>query len=149
MSLSHAGDGSYRLLLVALSICSSRALLAPDDHHPIILRTDTVGREECCSRTGARGRSSWGRREVGELLRGVLEVVDQKSRADQLNCATLAIRVVIRSAQIASHRADVGDREMTIRDASACCWLRMGMGREVEHGPCLTSLPRVLLNTSL
>jgi len=28
---------SSRLLLVALSICSSRAVLAPDDHHPIIL----------------------------------------------------------------------------------------------------------------
>lgn len=32
------GFRSYRLLLVALSICSSRALFAPEpDHHPIIL----------------------------------------------------------------------------------------------------------------
>jgi hypothetical protein len=30
----------YRLLLVAFSICSSRALLAPDDHQPIILKAD-------------------------------------------------------------------------------------------------------------
>lgn len=30
-------EPSYRLLLVAFSICSSRALLAPEDHQPIIL----------------------------------------------------------------------------------------------------------------
>ena len=32
----------YRLLLVALSICSSRALLAPDDHQLIILAVTNV-----------------------------------------------------------------------------------------------------------
>lgn len=31
------GGGWYRLLLVAFSICSSRALLAPEDHQVIIL----------------------------------------------------------------------------------------------------------------
>jgi hypothetical protein len=40
---------SHRLLLVALSICSSRAVLAPDDHHPIILR-GWIGDSERCWR---------------------------------------------------------------------------------------------------
>lgn len=31
------GDVPYKLLLVAFSICSSKAVLAPEDHHPIIL----------------------------------------------------------------------------------------------------------------
>lgn len=31
------GRDTYRLLLVAFSICSSRAVLAPDDHQLIIL----------------------------------------------------------------------------------------------------------------
>ncbi len=53
---------SYRLLLVALSICSSRAVLAPDDHHPIIVRGGTVKGEGCCWRAegdGCRPRESW------------------------------------------------------------------------------------------
>ncbi len=29
--------GSYKLLLVAFSICSSRAVLAPEDHQPIMV----------------------------------------------------------------------------------------------------------------
>lgn len=29
--------GSYKLLLVAFAICSSRAVTAEEDHHPIIL----------------------------------------------------------------------------------------------------------------
>jgi hypothetical protein len=51
---------AYRLLLVALSICSSRAVLAPDDHHPIILRGGTENWEcavegEMGGRDAARG----------------------------------------------------------------------------------------------
>ena len=47
---------SYRLLLVAFSICSSRAPLAPEDHQPIILEAFCKGRLECHGVSGCQGR---------------------------------------------------------------------------------------------
>jgi len=47
---------SYRLLLVAFSICSSRAPLAPEDHQPIILEAFCKGRFECHGVSGCQGR---------------------------------------------------------------------------------------------
>lgn len=58
---SERGTGaSYRLLLVAFSICSSRALLAPDDHHPNILIAKVSNRDRRGSRVVGQGCGSWG-----------------------------------------------------------------------------------------
>lgn len=41
---AYVGTRSYKLLLVALSICSSRAVLAEDDHQPPIILQELLGR---------------------------------------------------------------------------------------------------------
>jgi hypothetical protein len=48
---------SSKLLLVAFSICSSRAVLAPEDHHPIILaRLGQVATSTGCWGADGAGR---------------------------------------------------------------------------------------------
>ena len=63
---------TYRLLLVAFSICSSRALLAPDDHQLIILGARVWGLSLLAAVPVYRRRPWYGRRPGGWSSRGQL-----------------------------------------------------------------------------